>query len=553
MRPGERIALSVIALVASVSIVWMLVERMVPMSLEAPAVAPPLASSVVPPVPPPVEVETPAGTLLGTRTGEVTSFLGVPFALPPTGAARFRPPTRAPRASAPIDARTAGPVCPQIELRGVLADPDERLDMVGDEDCLRLNVWTRLDGTARPVMVFIHGGGFQRGGGGEPHFGRSELVRRGDVVLVTVHYRLGALGMIAFDALTRESESGSAGNYGLRDQIAALEWVRDNIASLGGDPTRVTIFGESAGGESVCALIASPLAQGLFAQAISESGGGCARWPTFREGIDGRLSGLGRGNEIVASAGCSSADDVAACMRDLDAFALVRAATRGEHRLHLPVFGPIIDGTVLVASAYDRIERGEVDTPLIVGSNADEASAFTMFSRVDDASYETQLRALAGPLADAALTIWPSTLADTPRASLRRAFGELLFVCPAEDLARVAAAGAYPSYLYRFDRQIPGAIGEHFGAFHGVELFYLFANPIPGLDVAPADQEVVDTMHAAWAGFATTGAPMTTLRWPAYATDAPAILRIDSPSMVVPDVSEGRCARARAAGIRLPL
>lgn len=502
-----------------------------------------------------VEAETPAGTLLGTRDGTMSAFMGIPYALPPTGDARFRPPTRAARASATIDARTSGPLCPQIPLvRGLLlGDRDAPLPVEGEEDCLRLNVFTHLDGTARPVMVYLHGGGFQRGGGMEAQLGGSELVRRSDVVLVTVHYRLGALGMIALESLAHESTTGSTGNQGIRDQVMALEWVRDNIASLGGDPSRVTIFGESAGAESVCALIASPLAQGLFSGAIAESGGGCARWPTLREGIEGRLSGFGRGAEIVDAAGCGDARDVAACMRALDAATLVRAGMHGEQRLHLPVFGPVIDGTVLTASAYDRLDRGEVDVPLIVGSNADESSAFTVFARVDEASYPARIQEIAGPDTQAALRIWPPQLAGTAVASFRRAFTELLFVCPAEDLARVAAGGRYPSFAYRFTRQLPGSVGQRFGAFHGVELWYLFASAPEGDGRPDADRAVVDTMHGAWAGFATTGAPITTPAWTPYTQAAPAIFWIDAPATLVADVSQGRCAAARAAGIRRPL
>jgi len=491
-----------------------------------------------------VEVETPAGTLIGTRTGDIVSFLGVPYAMPPVGDARFRPPTRMPHSHEPIDARQARAVCPQILLaRGIALGeqgPPPRFD--GDEDCLHLDVFTRLDGVARPVMVFVHGGGHQRGGGVQAGFAQSELVAHGDVVLVTVHYRLGALGAIALPSL-------ATGNQGLRDVIAALAWVHDDIAALGGDPARVTIFGESSGAELVCALVASPLASGLFARAISESGGGCARWPTLEEGIEDRLSGFARGAQIAAAAGCGEATDVAACMRALDAESIVRAGAHGEHRLHLAVYGPVLDGEVLTASTYDRYARGEIATPLLVGCNADESSSFTALARIDAARYPSRMRAIAGADTDAALAIWPADLEATPTESFRRALSELLFVCPAEDLARVASRAA-ATYLYEFARTPPGELGDRFGAFHGVELWYLFGR---GAAFPEAERPVRDTMHDAWVGFASEGAPRTTPAWPHYAEDAPAIFRIESPAAIEHDVSEGRCARARAAGIRRPL
>lgn len=548
MKPAGRAALVVIVM-AAIGAIATVLHHTGTTSSRAPTIDAGIESSSVD-----VTTETPAGALLGIRTGMVSAFLGVPYALAPTGDARFRPPMPRPRASELIDARAAGALCPQIPLgAGLARRPDP--EIVGDEDCLHLNVWTRLDGTARPVMVFLHGGAFQRSGGGEARFGESELVHGGDVVIVTIHYRLGVLGMIALESLAHENDSASTGNYGLRDQIAALEWVHANIASLGGDPSRITIFGESAGGESVCALVASPLAEGLFSRAIVQSGGGCARWPTLTEGVDGRLSGFARGAEIAAAAGCADAEDVATCMRNVDAESLVRAGTRGERRLHFPVFGPVIDGTVLIASTYDRLERGEVDVPLIIGSNADEAGAFMTFVGIEPETYEARLRQLAGPLTDAALPIWPVDLEATPRASFRRAFGELAFVCPAEDLARVAAGGAHPAYLYQFDRAMPGAWSARVGALHGVELFYLLAAANARASFAPSleDRDVIVAMHDAWVGFAATGAPVTTPPWPAFATDSPAIYRIDSPSTVVADVSGGRCARARAAGIRMPL
>ncbi|MFO0686501.1 MAG: carboxylesterase family protein [Sandaracinus sp.] len=496
-----------------------------------------------------LEVETPAGRLRGVARRGAATFRNIPYALPPLGDARFRPPVRAPRTEHTIDATHAGPLCPQLSIRRDEGEGGAPRAVIGDEDCLHLDVWTHLDGTARPVMVYFHGGSFQHGGlGARLPLHASAVVQQGEIVLVEVSYRLGALGFLAHPALAAEN-GGATGNDGIRDQIVALEWIRDNIAALGGDPTRVTIVGDGSGGESVCALIASPLADGLYARAIAASPGGCSAWRTLNEGIDGRLSGYARGGQIVEAAGCGNAPDVASCLRVADLERLVRAGARGERHLTVPTFGPVIDGVVIPETAAARLRRGDVHVPLLVGTDAQVAPALP---HVADANYDRAIGVIAAPRGAEALAIWPRSIAADAPSAFQRAAGEMYYVCPAEELARAATEGGSTAYVYLFRRHPQSPLGDRVGAFRGIELAYLFA---PDGEVAsrfPDDLAVSQTMRASWTSFVTSGAPTTSPAWPAYALGAPAIFVIDAPSVVAADVSEGRCRRAREAGLSFP-
>lgn len=506
-------------------------------------------TSASPPNGPPTLVETPVGPIRGTLVGDMRVFLGIPYAAPPVGPDRFRPPRPAARFDAPFEATHYGPVCPQLARQSGFfrpAKPDATVN--GREDCLHLNVWTPADGRTRPVMVFIHGGGFQQGGNSKPFYEGSRLSREADVVVVTINYRIGVLGLLALEDLAKESADGSTGNYAIRDQMAALRWVRNNIAAFGGDPTNVTIFGESAGAMSVCALVASPLAAGLFERAIMESGGGCVSLPGLREDARrGRLSGYARGAEIAAAAGCGDAKDVLECLRAQDAAALVRAGThhREVQGIPTPIFSPVIDGVTLTASAADRLRRGEVALPLIIGSNADESTLFMPLIHLSDAvEYERIMRATFGAHTDAVLKIYPVAASGDARAALGRVITETGFVCPALELAE-AASGMHTAYSYHFTHRREGFIGKRLGAFHGIEVLYLFW----GMPFEPSENDlhVIRVMRAAWGGFAHTGVPGADPPWPAYTRNTRAIYQIDVQPRVVTDVTEGRCARLQEA------
>ncbi|MCC7539648.1 MAG: carboxylesterase family protein, partial [Deltaproteobacteria bacterium] len=503
---------------------------------------------------PSVVVRTTQGLVRGRRGRRIAVFLGIPYAAPPIGPNRWAPPRPPARFAATFDATRAGPVCPQIE-RSRGSDPSapvaDDVHVRGAEDCLRLNVWAHAVPSSpsllRPVMVFVHGGGFQQGSGTDPNYEGSALARNGEVVVVTFNYRLGVLGFFAHESFAAEPGAIGAGNQGILDQIAALRWVRDNIAAFGGDPDRVTLFGESAGGGSVCAVIASPLSRGLVARAIVQSGGGCSAWPTLREGVNGGGSGLARGAEIVRAAGCAPGDDVPRCMRALDAASLVRAGTRGERApLGVPAYGPVIDGAILPASAAARLRDGAIDVPLLVGSNADESSLFVRRIEIEsDDDYRSEIRRMTGDRAESVLSVYPPRSLGEPAETFRRAITETTFVCPAEALARAAAGGAHPAYLYHFAHRPPGPLGRIAGAFHGLELLYLFGTFPARWQPPVEDRGVMHLVQSAWSRFAHSGVPRVEPDWPPYRADAPAMLVIDASPAVARDVTDGRCERLR--------
>lgn len=316
-------------------------------------------------------VVTERGPVRGVDEGDTWSWKGIPYAAPPVGQLRWRPPEPPACWSGVLDADAFGPKCLQ---RG------ENGEVVGAEDCLTLNVWAPKGDAPEggwPVMVFVHGGGNVQGSssetvpGGAPLYDGRFLAQREGVVVVTLNYRLGALGFLAHEALSAESSDGGSGNYGLMDQIAALEWVRDNVAGFGGDPTRVMLFGESASGVDALALLASPLAEGLFRAVLVQSGG--ARGLPLDEAE-------AEGAERVAETSCGDAEDVLACLRDLDGSTIVETmpGVVGIGELELGagsrVFGPVVDGRVLEQPPLQAVEAGAHHAvPFVVGTNLDEA------------------------------------------------------------------------------------------------------------------------------------------------------------------------------------
>ena len=495
----------------------------------------------------PLLVETSDGPVRGETRGPLRAFLGIPYAAPPVGDLRFRPPAPPAPWSEPLDATRFGPMCPQ-------PNNDAAMPVVGDEDCLQLNVWTHGDAELRPVMVFIHGGGFSMGSAIDALYDGAALATAGDVVVVTINYRLGVLGLLATEELAAESGEDSAGNYGIRDQIAALEWVRDEIARFGGDPDNVTIFGESAGGVSVCVLSGSPLAEGLFHRAIVQSGGGCWGTPGLRSpGLLGSSSAIARGTEIVDASGCAGAADELACLRALPVSTLVEAGGAGEDSaLGLPQFSPNIDGVVLAEQTFDRFVRGDRDVPLMIGSNADEATLFTIGTVIwTAAGYRARLHALLGvTLGDAVYDIYPPEDYASPKAAYDAALGEIGFVCPARAMADAAAGGSDPAFTYHFT-QVPTGIFGALGATHGIELAYLFGNYPEAYTPTEGDLAVVAAMQRAWSSFARDGRPTGDPAWPEHRRDARAFYVFDEAPAVVGELVDGRCEAVADIGLSL--
>lgn len=451
-------------------------------------------------------VTTRYGQVRGAAGERADDYLGIPYAAPPVGALRWKPPAAPARWAGVRDATTGGNPCMQAGSStpwGDLAGPG-----TPSEDCLYLNVHTPAERSSRdrPVMVWIHGGGFTVGSG--TFYDGGELAARGDVVVVTLNYRLGAFGYLAHPGLAGESPERVSGNYGLLDQQAALRWVRQNIAAFGGDPGNVTVFGESAGGGSVCQHLVSPRARGLFDRAIAQSG--CA-FPLPTQESQQRT-----GATWAASLGCS---DVA-CLRALSADELLTAATAPTSR-----WVPNVDGRIVPLPITDALESGRfARVPVLQGTTADEgrltvASAYDLAGRqLTPAGYPAAVRALHGDRADAVLARYPLAEHNTPAEALGAVLTDSQFACPQSAAARLMA-GHTRSYQYEFaDRgamdHLNLPVGFPLGAPHGSEIRYVFG----GVSGTPAQNALAATMLDYWTAFARTGVPYATgaPRWAPY-------------------------------------
>lgn len=477
-------------------------------------------------------VATASGDVVGVDTDGIISFKGIPYATAPLGLQRFRPPQPHPGWDQPLEATEFGASCPQR---------DGMQNVFGDEDCLFLNVWTPAGSQGLPVMVFIHGGGFVQGESANPLYD-GQMLAEHDVVLVSINYRLGPLGFLAAEELAAESDDDTTGNYGLMDQQAALRWVQDNIAGFGGDPGNVTIFGESAGGSSVCGHLGSPRSDGLYHRGIIQSGGGCGNYPLLRTSTLTTDASVDVGERFIEALGCADGD-VAQCLRDATTTELVETAWGlSATGLGLPPFGLTIDGTVLPQQPRERVVSGEVDVPLISGSNADEATIFTAATPVPTAAaYEAFVNATFGPLAGQVLATYPVDDFDSPKDAYNNLFSDVAFICPALSFVQAAESGE-PAYTYHLTRSI-GLLG----AFHGLDLFYVFGNfdTTPNYTPTAGDRSLRDEMMATWTGFATDG----TVPWAAYSDADPQIRIFDETVDTVSEIREGRCAELQAIGI----
>lgn len=487
----------------------------------------------------PDEVRTAAGVVRGVRAGAVWAFKGVPFAAPPVGGLRLAAPAPHPGWDGVLEADDFSPVCPQVDRRGNLS---------GDEDCLALNVWTARQAGLRPVMVWIHGGGHVQGSASVPLYDGAKLVEDGDVVVVSINYRLGALGYLALDALRDGAPAGQGANFGVQDQIAALEWVRDNIEGFGGDPANVTIFGESAGAVSVETLLGADRAQGLFHRAAAQSGGGgysASEW----------AHAIGVGAQVVEQVGCEGAADLLACLRGVDAGAFVTAQGNvSQSGLGLPDFGPTLDGDLLVEQAYLRLAAGQgSEVPVLVGSNADEAVTFTAGIPVPNRRALLQvLRGFVGAsLAPMVAALYPASDFPDAKRAFDAAYGDIAFNCRAQGLARVTAGGASESFHYYFSHVLDGQAGAQ-GSLHGHEIPFVFGTvDAYGALYTPtaSDRLVASAMLLAWARFAHTGAPAGAPAWPAYDPQAPQTMVFDDPIELATTFRAGRCDALRGLGL----
>ncbi|WP_421934833.1 carboxylesterase/lipase family protein [Phenylobacterium sp.] len=447
---------------------------------------------------------TETGVVRGVTTGEVSAYLGLPYAAPPIGPLRWRPPQPAKPWSSLRPATSFAPACLQTGVSMPGETPPKT-----SEDCLYLNVWAPAhppEGGAA-VIVWIHGGGYANGATAMPLYAGDRLARKG-VVVVSLAYRLGPLGFLAHPALSAEG-GGTSGNYGLMDQIAALEWVHRNIAAFGGDPGNVTIAGQSAGAMSVSLLMASPRAKGLFQRAIGQSGGvfePLQLAPGYQL-PQAEKDGVG----YAASVGAKSLAD----LRALPAERLLGGGT-GK------VTHPVIEPAVLPRSPYDAFVAGRQNSvPILVGYNAEEARSLADVSKVSAATFAADLSRAWGPLPPGIVAAYPFTTDDEARHARIALETDLRFGWDMWAWARLQAKAGQPVYFYRFDRAPPFPAGTRagWGASHFAELWYMFDQ----LDQepwawTPADRRLADAMSSYWVNFARTGNPngQNLPSWPAF-------------------------------------
>ena len=471
-----------------------------------------------------------ASTRYGKLDGEEQSglfvFKGVPFAAAPVGARRWLPPQKPAAWTGVRDARLFGRIAPQNVVR-LTALAAMTVEQEQSEDSLYLNVWTPgLDRRRRPVMVWIHGGAFSIGSGSQAIYDGSSLVRHGGVVVVTINYRLGPLGFLRLADVT-SGKIPASGNEGLLDQIAALEWVRDNIADFGGDPDNVTIFGESAGGMSVGSLLAMPRARGLFHKAIAQSGACHTGAPVGR---------ANRAVERILAKLVTSPTD-AATIRALSPEQLLKGTLSADGLTPDPELGmayqPVVDGALLPRAAIDMVADGSASgVAVMAGSTLEEWKLFTL---MDPAAQTLDRTGLAARLSRRLNPQVADSLIDTyEKARARRSepaaaidlFSAIetdrVFRMPAVRLAEAQRQREQRVYNYLFTWRSP-AMGGALGACHALELGFVFGtNHLPGMDLfsgsGPAVEKLASEMQDAWLSFARSGDPSCESlgAWPAY-------------------------------------
>jgi len=484
----------------------------------------------------PVKIETGLvrGLVVGD-TNDIQLYRGVPFAAPPVGELRWKAPQPAKGWDGIRECYTFGAASPQKAVPFISAFAGMGLDAPMNEDCLYLNVWAPVEREhgPLPVMVWIHGGGYTMGAGSQRLYEATDLARRGAVV-VSINYRLGPLGFFAHPQLSAEDEHGVSGNYGLLDQIEALRWVQRNIAVFGGDPNRVTIFGESAGGGSVFSLLVSPLTKGLFHRAIAQSGP-ALNFAHLKKTHYGFQSAEDAGVEFAKSCGAPEGDGQLAALRAMSPEKLLKTAPTLEGgprtftmRANMLKLAPVVDGYVLPDDVMTILSEGrQHPVPLIVGANKDEATIFALMGvmpkGVEDlkASLEQNLGV---QLATNMLELYPTKTAADVRRTVTELMGDFLFVAPARYVASSMRHAKAPAYMYHFAHPPAGVTGRSFGAHHGAEVPYILGNlELAGSDVTPNDEEIASALANYWVQFAATGNPNREGQpnWPQYdpATD----------------------------------
>ena len=509
---------------------------------------------------PPV-VGTTSGPVQGVREQGVVKYQGIPYAEAPASTLRWKRPVRRATSPTTIDATAFGPSCPQLAGATI----------VGNEDCLKITLWRPElpSGPGLPVLVYIHGGAVV----GSYSWGvtdGTDFARNQGVIVAEMQYRIGALGFFGLPELAAEDPNGSTGNYGFLDQLEALRWVRDNISAFGGDPNQVTIAGESWGGTSVCALMASSLSDGLFRAGIMQSGRCDNAHPLTLPATSLTRSDpfLGapiydRSSAVAASVGCPAGPGQLACLRNaplLNLFIALAVQPRGPTGEQIY---PAIDGYVLPEQPVGLLRKGTANhRALMIGSVANESSSATrgLESTVTTAAlYDSLVRKTVGNTrADALLPLYPAAGYPSLAEAYRALAEDAIVVCPSLDAADAAAAGGSPAWLYHLSfppTYLPTSSYADLRTFHELDLYYVFGSYAQlaadyGIAIDADDVALSDSMQNAWGSFVRTGAPATAPAWPVYAPTTPgdlasvSALDFDAPNTTTLGTlfRSGRCA-----------
>ena len=465
------------------------------------------------------------GVLIDTSP-EVLAFKGIPYAAPPTGDLRWRPPQPVVAWAGVRDGSAPGSVCMQSGVQ----------DGSQSEDCLFLNVWApQTHDPPRPVMVWIHGGGFFNGAGSLPTYDGTHFAEKG-VVLVSINYRLNVFGFLAHPALSDESPHGASGNYGLMDVVAALEWVQDNIDAFGGDPNRVTIFGESAGAGAVMSVMLMPQSAGLFHRAIAESNWVYGWDRQLSDSVGDWESAEAQGVDI-ASRLEASGEDTLLMMRAATAEQVQAVANAGSGNMFMRsgyIWAPNIDGWVIPADPLTMYQQGhQHDVPLITGMNAAEGASMARRLDVQDVNaFEEHVRMVYPGVVDQAMTLYDVSSAPMAKSETAHLIHDMYFAGPVRTQAVTHQQMSSPVWMYHFTRVPPTELGRTLGAYHAGEVVYVFGTMVSGAApegqrpsaLAPfgnwsdTDRQLSDTMMNYWTQFAATGNPNRDdlPTWPAF-------------------------------------
>jgi len=463
-------------------------------------------------------VTTVSGAVQGVNLGSSCAFLGIPFAAPPVGNLRWKPPQPAAPWASTLNATVASMPCP-------IVNPPGSSSTVGSEDCLKLNVWTPDPAPASPapVIVWIHTGAFQAASANLADSNPRNMVERTGAVVVAAHYRLGPFGFMGHPALTAEDPAyPSSGNYGFLDQRAALAWVRDHIAAFGGDPNNVTIGGQSAGSHSVSLHVVSPGSGGYFGRAIMQSGYASTRLPTL---ADAEVLGI----RFAAAAGCADPAHVLACMRSKTRNQVLLAFPNGQQELSergRVAWGPVVDGFDIPDQPRALYEDGMFNrVPIIIGATRDEGWIYADRSfplGLTTQQYETAVETEFGPAdAPAILARYPAGDFPSPKLALTRLVGDVEAVCEARRVARLVERTRTPVYLYSFEREADAVVPDL--VIHGLDRNFVFGNnfgPPSNYVLNTDDMALFSAISDYWTRFAATGNPSvdddSVVRWPAY-------------------------------------